>query len=522
MMIPSKKVQHCLLAVLFTTLATGAHSAAAHELRLAMQSDITGLDPHDTTDNLSYSVQSAVYERLFQFDRQMKLVPALATGYRANDNATEFVIDLRDNVRFSDGAPFNAAAAKTNLDRLADQEMGLKRNNMFSMIDHTEIINEHRIKIVLKQPFGAMINTLAHPSAVMISPQALKKYPNENDLRVHPVGTGPFIFTGWASGRSVSFVKNPNYWEKGWPRVDKVTFYPTPESATRVARLRAGEVDAVMPLDAQLTKAIGRDTHLKVVHDASVLQHYIVINNLKPALKDVRVRRALNYAMDRNIWLRAVHGNMGTVASAPMANAIPFYQAQTPYAHDPHKARELLKEAGYPDGLSLNMWIANDTSSILASQLIKQQLAAAGVRLQVVPMDSATRTGMIYNVSDPNAARYDLVLRGWSPSTGDADWALRPLFTTGAWVPKLDNESYYSNPQVDDAIQGALGSADADKRGAQYARAQQLIWKDAPVIFLGNPDNLTALSRDLEGVYMLPDTTFAFNHAHFVSDNVQQ
>ncbi|WP_312829542.1 ABC transporter substrate-binding protein, partial [Pantoea anthophila] len=132
--------------------------------------DITGLDPHDTSDNISYSVQSGIFERLFQFDPQMKLQPWLATGYTANESATEFTLTLRKGVTFQDGTPFNAEAVKANLDRLADQKKGLKRNSLYKMIDRVTVLAPDQVRINLNQSFGAFINTLAHPSAVMWSP----------------------------------------------------------------------------------------------------------------------------------------------------------------------------------------------------------------------------------------------------------------------------------------------------------------------------------------------------------------
>ena len=174
------------LALALTT--TLVMTAQAQDLRISMYADITGLDPHDTSDNVSYSVQSGIFERLFQFDPQMKLEPWLATGYTSNDSATEFTLTLRKGVTFQDGTPFDAEAVKANLDRLADQKKGLKRNSLYKMIDKVTVLAPDQVKISLNQSFGAFINTLAHPSAVMWSPSVLKQYPDEAQLRLHPVG----------------------------------------------------------------------------------------------------------------------------------------------------------------------------------------------------------------------------------------------------------------------------------------------------------------------------------------------
>lgn len=492
-------------------------TAQAQDLRISMYADITGLDPHDTSDTMSYSIQSGIFERLFRFDQNMKLIPALATEYISNDNATEFTLTLREGVMFQDGTPFDASAVKTNLDRLADQNKGLKRNSMFKMVKSVTVLSPSQVRIDLNEPFGAFINTLAHPSAVMHSPAALAKYPAEEQLRVHPVGTGPFKFVEWQQGKEVKLTRNDNYWQQGWPKVDNIMFYPTPEDSTRVAALKSGQSDAIFPLPSDLLNTVKNDSKLAVQSDAGIYMFWIAMNNLRPALKDVRVRQALNYAINRDLWLKVGFAGMGETATSPIAPNVQFWQKQTTPAYDynPKKAKELLKEAGYETGLTLKLWTTNRTDYIRTAQLFKQQLAQVGVSVVVTPMDSSMRTEKLWSVKDPNKAEYDLFYNGWSPSTGDADWAIRPLYDSHAWVPAAYNVAYYNNPLTDKAIAAGLASADLDKRAAAYADAQKQIWQDAPVIFLGSPDNLVGKVKNLSGVYMLADGSLVFDQAEF-------
>jgi len=495
-------------------LAAVAH---AQDLRISMYADITGLDPHDTSDNVSYSVQSGMFERLFQFDPAMKLTPWLATGFTNNDTATEFTLTLRPGVTFQDGTPFDAEAVKTNLERLADQSKGLKRNSLYNMIQTVTVLAPDQVKIELNRPFGAFINTLAHPSAVMWSPAVLKQYPQEAQLRLHPVGTGPFKFVGWQPGKEVRFAKYENYWNKGWPKVDNVTFTPSPEDATRVASLRSGQVDAIYPLPSDLVNSVQGDSKLSIQRDPSIYLYYMAVNTGNKTLADVRVRQALNYAIDRDLWLKVVFAGMGTPATSAIPERVQFYekQAEPHYSYDPAKAKALLKEAGYPNGIDLKLWSTNATASVRAAQFLKAQLATAGIRVTVTPMDSGTRNSKLWSVSDPQKAEFDLYYGGWSTSTGDADWAMRPLFATESWVPKSYNASYFSDPAVDKAIADGLATADPQKRAAAYATAQQLVWKASPVTFLGTPDNLVGKRKNLTGVSMLPDGNLLYTQAEF-------
>ena len=498
------------------TLALAA-AAQAQDLRISMYADITGLDPHDTSDNVSYSVQSGIFERLFQFDAKMKLQPWLATSYTSNDTATEFTLTLRTGVTFQDGTPFDAEAVKANLDRLADQTKGLKRNSLYKMIAKVTVLAPDQVKIDLNQSFGAFINTLAHPSAVMWSPAILKQYPEEAQLRLHPVGTGPFKFVEWQPGKAVSLVKYDGYWQKGWPKVDKVTFSPSPEDATRVAALKSGQVDAIWPLPSDLIATVQSDSKLAIQRDPSIYLYYMAINTQHKPLADVRVRQAINYAIDRDLWLKVAFAGMGKAATSAMPEGVQFYQKQTEpnYRYSVDQAKALLKEAGYPNGLDLKLWTTNATASVRAAQVLKAQLATVGIRATVTPMDSGTRNAKLWGVKDPKQAEFDLYYGGWSTSTGDADWALRPLYATESWVPTSYNVSYFSNPDVDKAIAGGLATADPAKRGVAYAEAQKLLWKDAPVAFLGTPDNLVGKRSNLSGVSMLPDGNFLYTQAAF-------
>ncbi|ATA26126.1 ABC transporter substrate-binding protein [Brenneria goodwinii] len=491
--------------------------AQAQDLRISIYADITGLDPHDTSDTLSYSIQSGIFERLFQFDNKMKLAPKLATGYTSNDDATEFVITLREGVTFQDGTPFNADAVKANLDRLADQNKGLKRNSLFKMIKTVTVVSPTEVKIDLNQSFGAFVNTLAHPSAVMHSPEALKKYPDEAQLRLHPVGTGPFKFDAWQQGKDVKLVKYDGYWQQGWPKVDSVTFFPAPEDSTRVASLKSGQVDAIYPLPSDLLNAVQSDSKLAVQRDEGIYLYYMSLNTQHKPLQDVRVRQAINYAINRDMWLKVGFAGMGVPATSAMPPNVQFYQKQSSpdYSYNPEKAKALLKEAGYANGLDLKLWTTNATAAVRSAQFLKQQLAQVGIRATVTPMDSGARNAKLWGVQDPKQAEYDLYYGGWSTSTGDADWALRPLFATESWVPTAYNVSYYSNPAVDKAIMAGLETADPAKRATAYAEAQKLIWQDAAVAFLGSPDNLVGKAKNLSGVYMLADGSLIFDQAEF-------
>ncbi|HLX02701.1 MAG TPA: ABC transporter substrate-binding protein, partial [Trinickia sp.] len=168
--------------------AAGGTAHAEQQAVMAVASTFTTLDPYDANDTLSMAVAKSFYQGLFGFDKDMKLVNVLATSYEASPDARVYTFKLRQGVKFQDGTDFNAAAVKANFDRITDPANKLKRYNMFSRIDKTEVVDPYTVRVTLKTPFSAFINVLAHPSAVMISPAALKKW--GKDIAFHPVGTG--------------------------------------------------------------------------------------------------------------------------------------------------------------------------------------------------------------------------------------------------------------------------------------------------------------------------------------------
>lgn len=202
-------------------LMASAPAWAAKDAVIAVASNFTTLDPYDANDTLSQTVAKSFYQGLFGFDKDMKLVNVLAESYQVSDDNLTYTIKLHTGVKFHDGTDFNAQAVKVNLDRASNPENRLKRYNLFKVIATTEVVDPQTVKIVLKQPFSAFINNLAHPAAVIISPAALQQY--GKDIGFHPVGTGPYKFVTWNQTDYVKVEKFSGYWRAGLPKLDSIT-----------------------------------------------------------------------------------------------------------------------------------------------------------------------------------------------------------------------------------------------------------------------------------------------------------
>lgn len=485
------------------------------DITIAVSSTFTGMDPHDTNDTLSNSIQKTMMEGLLGFDEEMNVIPVLAKEYSANDEATEFTFILHEDVKFHDGTPFNAEAVKVNFDRLADESNGLKRTSLYNVIDTVEVVGEYEVKFTLHESFGAMINTFAHPAGMIHSPKALEEYGKE--VSKNPVGTGPFKFVEWKPGESLTVEKFEDYRIPDQPKVDKLIFKPVTENGSRIAMLQTGEADFIYPVPTEQAKSIDGKNDIEVVNEPSIVVRYMAVNNLKEPFNDVKVRQALNYAIDKEAFISVVTNGYSDVMDSIIPENLQYYSKQDPYPYDVEKAKELLAEAGYADGFKTTLWGANSSSAMKAMEFLQQQLAKVDVQVEVVSMESGTLSDKIWSVQTPEDAEVDMYYAGWSSSTGDADWGIRPLLGgKEAFPPYSFNVSYYDNPKVNELIQGGLNTADDAKRAEVYAEAQKILWDEAAWVSLTADQTIYGKKNYLEGIYLLPDGSLSVSNIEIV------
>ena len=506
-----KMLRTTAFGALFAGAAGLAGMAAAQDIGVAMDQVFHTLDPQNSNYNADFSSMEGVFERLISFDENMGLKPQLATEWSSNEDATQFTLKLREGVMFHDGTPFNAAAAKVNIERLADQSQNLAKNSLFGMVDSVEAPDDTTIVINLETPFGAMINTLAHPAVVMHSPDSLA---DGADVSKNPVGTGPFKFDKWVPGEELRVVRNDDYWDSEWPKVDSVTFYPVVENATRVSMMLSDEVQFIYALPAELAEKVESSDDYEVLRVEGLSVWTAAMNMNKEHFQDKRVRQAFNLVVDKQAFLQVVYSGNGSIPDSPLAPNTQFHETQEPaLATDVEKARSLMEEAGYGDGFDVTIWAANSSTNVRMLQFLKQQLSQIKVNANIVPLEGATRSEKLFGSNvDPKTEEYDLSLGGWSPSTGDADWHLRPVYATEGFIPKMYNMSFYSNEIVDQAVKDALVTADPDARAEAYSRAQKQIWEDQPAIFLSVSEELAGRKKGLTGMIKMPDGTMQYSH----------
>ncbi len=499
------------------TIAAGESVSQDTDIVAAMLVDFTTMDPMDTSDTLSGGIQRLMMDGLFGFDDEMKIIPMLATGYEANDDATEFTIKLREGVQFSDGTPWNAEAAKANLDRWGDKNLGLKRTTLLcNVLKGTEIVDDYTVKVTLESPFGAFIPTLAHPACVCVSPKVIEKG-NEEAAKA-PVGTGQYTFVEWVAGEHATIALNKDWWGYdadicgGTALVDPdagfktITFKPVSENATRVAMLQSGDAQLIWPVPTESIESLRGDSNVTVGQEEGIVVRYLMMNNQKAPFNDVRVRQAINYAINKEAYCAVVKNGVATPATSVIGPAVQYYKGNEVYAYDIEKAKALLTEAGYPDGFKTSIMCASTTANTKQCEFLQQQLAQVGIEVEINALESAVVNQKIQDVDVPGSgAEVEMYVIGWSPSTGDADWGIRPLLASESEPPMSYNICYYENDEVDQLLQDALSTADDAKRAEAYTKAQDIIWEESPLICLANDANTWATSKNVIDVKVFPD-----------------
>ena len=416
----NKRLSRIAGALALAGVALSAH--AAKDIVVAVQSNFTTTDPYDANDTLSQAVAKSFYQGLYGFDKDMKMVPVLATGYTVSTDGLVYTIKLRTGVKFHDGSDFNAEAVKATFDRVTNPENKLKRYNLYKNIAKTEAVDATTVKFTLTEPFSPFMNTLAHPSAVIISPAALAKFGSKG-IAQNPVGTGPFKFVEWKSTDYLKVAKFDGYWRKGYPKVDSITWRPVVDNNTRAAMMQTNEAHFAFPMPPEAAQNLQGKASLEVTAAPSIIQRYISFNTQQKPFDNPKVREAINYAINKEALVKVAFSGYAIPAEGVLPKGVDGAVKLGPWPYNPAKAKELLKEAGYPNGFESILWSAyNYTTAQKVIQFVQQQLGQVGIKVQVQALEAGQRVERVESAQDPATAPVRMYYVGWSSSTGEADW----------------------------------------------------------------------------------------------------
>ncbi len=496
------KVRLLACASVAAALAIGCTAPRAQDralLRIGVVSSPNNLDPRVGTDEASQRIHQLIFDQLFRIDDGLRVVPGLAESLGQPDDRT-YVVRLRRGVRFHDGHELTSADVAYTFTCFLDPSFVSARKGAYRLLESVRAIGRYDVVFTLKEPFGSFPVNLVMP----VVPAGAGP-----SLSAAPIGTGPYRFSRNVADDRVVLAANADYYD-GRPRNDGIELRVVPDDIMRGLELRQGGIDAVInDLAPDIVHEFQREGRLQVVTSPGTDYAYVGINTRDPALRDVRVRRALAYAIDRAAIVEYLRRGFATPAVGilpPMSWA--YEPGVTQYQFDPAGAMRLLDEAGFrdPDGdgpaprLSLTLKISSTEFNRLQSAVIQQDLRRVGIALDVRAYEFAT----LY--ADVLKGNFQLFTLQWV-GVSDPDM-LRRVFHSKQMPPVGFNRGFFSDPAVDALVDQATSSTDDLLRRTLYSRAQRLIADEVPYVSLWYKTNVAVTRTDLRGLTLSPAADF--------------
>ncbi len=460
---------------------------------VAQNADAKSMDPTASNDVPSHRVYLNIYDTLIERDTNMKLVPALAESWEQVDPLT-LVLHLRKDVKFHNGDPLKASDVVFSLTRAKEAPSLM---SFFYDVDKIEAVDENTVKITTKVPYGPLVNYLAHVGAGIMSEKAVTA--GGSDYGQHPVGTGPFIFESWTSGDRIVLKANPDYY-KGKPGVDSLTFRVIPEGTNRTIALETGEADIAYDIDPIDMDMVKNNPKLKADQNSAMSMTYLGFNTQRAPFDKKEVRQAIAYATDADSIINAVFLKAAKKANSPVSpNVFGYNKDAKLYIQNIAKAKELLAEAGYPNGFKARIWTNDKSVRKDTAVILQDQLKQIGIDVQIEILEWGSYLDRVAK------GEHDMFILGWS-SSADSDSAMYALFHSKN-LGGAGNRTFYKNAKVDELLDKARESTVPEDRIKYYKELQNIIQEDLPMFALVYPDEITGMQKNIEGFVFHPEGT---------------
>lgn len=490
---------------------------AAREVRVGFTQDALTLDPANHRNRETQTVIRNIHDGLLTRDAEMRVVPEISEGMRALD-ATTYELRIRPGIRFHSGDPLTAEDVKFSLERLTRQgAMGGQtspRRDLLGPLQDVTIVDPNTLRLRLAQPWALF--PVAVPGQEMVNRRHVERV-GLDGMQTRTDGCGPFKLVDWRRGEAVIMERFAEYYggspaipPVGPAQIDRLIFRVLPENSSRVAALLAGEVDIINELPPSAIRQVEASRNALVMKVNGTRTFMVALNVAKPPLNDVRVRRALNHALDKGAIISRVLNNTATSLRGVMSPDAAAFNPDLPeYRFDLERARALLAEAGVPQGTELVLDTTGATREI--AEAIAALLSRTGLRVRAQVWEGAV-INPTWTTSPERRRERDMYLFSWGNATLDPSDIMHPTLRTGG----RGNAAGYSNPEVDRLLDAAESEVDQDKRKASYHQVQRMLVEDAPWIFLWLPQDLYGVSRRIEGWKPQPDSRINLHRVRIV------
>ncbi len=483
---PLTRHRFALALCLVVLGSVGLATARSFTLATAAQPD--ALDPHRTSATSSFQVTKSLYDTLVEPDQDGVIVPSLAESWSFSPDGLTLSFVVRDGVRFHDGSVLTANDVAASVRRLASA--GSPKADEFEMVVDVSAPDERTLVLTLSRPAPALLESLASGWGAVL-PEAL--IDAGHDFGNRPMGSGPFVMREWVRDSFVRLTSNPDYF-RGAPEVDEVVIRFVADPAVQWQGLRAGAFDVAMDVASVDWPSVRADDRFVLEQGPSGLALVAALNNRRPYLDDVRVRRALNLAVDAETVMEVAYGGGLTIGTFMEAGSPWLPESVEPYPYDPEASRELLRAAGVPEAWRLEMVLPQPYEPhVVAGQMIQDYLREVAVRVDVRVVEWGVWLGEVFR----GAHDFDVTVIGHSGKL-DASGRL-----SGYGHPEA-TYSGFDDPQVAAWIDRAGVIADAEERRELYALALARIHEEAPFIFLGTPFTTFVRAAHVNGFWVTP------------------
>jgi peptide/nickel transport system substrate-binding protein len=482
-------------AALLLSLEATVHAQTTLRIGLAEDADV--LDPSIARTYVGRIVFASFCDKLFDIDEKLNIVPHLALSYATSADGKEMTIKLRPGVKFHDGEPFDAEAAKFSLDRHLTLPTSFRKPEL-AALDHVDVVDPLTVKLVLKTPYSPLIAQLTDRAGMMVSPKAAKEAGEKFGL--HPVCAGPYKFVERVQQDRIVFEKFADYWNKENIFIDRVVFLPIVDATVRLANLKSGGLDLIERVLATDIKDVRSDSRLKLSTALDLGYMGLTLNigndkNKGGLSQSEKVRQALDLSIDREAINQVVFNGEFTPGNQWISPEHPYYQKAFPIPiRDVAKAKALLKEAGVALPVSVDMMVPKGAENEAVAQVIQSMAAEAGFDLKIRLIEFAT------SFKQAQAGEFQAFLIFWS---GRIDPDANSYVFLHTKAPQ--NDGVYSNPEADKAFEDARLITDPAQRKAIYEKVTGIVLKDEPIIYLYHRKILIAHSAKLEGYRQMPD-----------------
>ncbi len=469
----------------------GNNDPSKDDLLVAIRAEPSTLDPHNSTALANFAVQRVVYDTLVAQDENGQIIPCLAERWEVIDDLTVRFY-LRDNVYFSNGEKLTAEDVRYSLQR-ATQERGSA--SMFSAFDGegTKAVDELTVDVKVKYPFAPIYNYLASSRGDIINKKAMEEMGAEAYGR-NPVGTGSFILKDWITGDSLVLERNEKYWDEK-PVFNKLVYRVITEPANRAIELETGGVDIIYDVATNDVARLSGSDKTKVIQGPGYKFSYITMNMSLEPFNDIRVREALAISLNMSDIVDSVYSGSAKLADSLIAPTVFGYKKVGPYEYNPEKAKQMLAEAGYANGLKVVLMTNEDRNFMDVAEIAQSMWKEIGIDTEVQIMEQATL------LSKAAEGTVTMGITSSTPTTGDPDHALMP------WPSEYKSFLRIDNPKIDEYLLRGKSTYDTAEREKVYNEAMEYMWTQYNMIPICFTDAIYAAGASIENLECNPGNT---------------